>query len=142
LPAKLTETEPAPVEESTSSKPIQREKRDNKKTLTEESKKQNNDTVTERIPSVSSKQILTTAREAALQAAIRHPENDLRRHQTIESKLAEALNPERESPGVSTLADGTIRVVTEWGFIYCIRPADEYRIPGPEDIPPLSVLCR
>jgi hypothetical protein len=144
LSAKRTETKPEPAEASISSNSIRREKSAKKRTLTEERKPESNNTAAEPIPSpsVSPQQILTTAKEAALQAAIRHPESDLARPATIESRLADALNPKREPPGVSTRSDGTIRVVTDWGLVYCIRPADEYKISGPEDIPPVSALCR
>ncbi len=41
-----------------------------------------------------------------------------------------------------SLADGTARVVTEYGVVYCIRPNEDWRILGPEDNLPVSVICR
>jgi hypothetical protein len=43
--------------------------------------------------------------------------------------------------GPSSLADGTVRVVTEYGLVYCVRPIDDSRILGPEEIPPINMTC-
>ena len=60
---------------------------------------------------------------------------------TVGAVLDRALNPRQEPPGVRELADGTIRVVTEYGHVYCIRPSSDPGILGPEDVMPKSVLC-
>jgi hypothetical protein len=59
----------------------------------------------------------------------------------ITSAFAKALNPQKEPPGVSELSDGTIRVVTGLGLVYCIRPRDDPGIAGPEDAVTLAVTC-
>jgi hypothetical protein len=142
LSSKRTETKPTEPEATVSAKPLDTERREINKKTSDQTSRENNNAVTRQSPSISSRQILNTAREAALQAAIRHPESTQKKPPTIESKLSKALNPKREPAGVSTLADGTTRVVTDWGHVYCIPPEDENGIPGPEDNMPLSKLCR
>ncbi|MCU7875204.1 MAG: hypothetical protein KZQ84_00115 [Candidatus Thiodiazotropha sp. (ex Lucinoma borealis)] len=51
------------------------------------------------------------------------------------------MNKPREAPGVTSLADGTIRVVTEYGVTYCIKPIEDWRINGPEDDMGGSMHC-
>ncbi|MEJ2694642.1 MAG: hypothetical protein P8166_16855 [Candidatus Thiodiazotropha sp.] len=63
------------------------------------------------------------------------------REDPIASTFAKALNPPKEPPGVSEMSDGTIRVVTGSGIVYCIRPRDDPRMPGPEDAITLAVTC-
>jgi hypothetical protein len=57
------------------------------------------------------------------------------------SKLQRRLNPPREPPGMRTMADGTLRVVTEFGTTFCVRPKEDWRILGPEDVMPMTVTC-
>jgi len=91
---------------------------------------------------------ITTARirETATEEARTRAIEDITEHRTptpsISSKLDRALNPPREPPGVRTMADGTLRVVTEFGTTYCIRPKEDWRILGPEDDLPVSMTCR
>ena len=59
-----------------------------------------------------------------------------------ESILDRALNPKRETPGVKTRADGTLRVVTEQGLVYCVKPTEAWRFPGPGEELPLNMICR
>jgi hypothetical protein len=142
LSSKPAEIEPITPEPDVPAKPLDTERREVNKKAPDQTTRENNNSATRQSPSISSRQILNSAREAALQAAIRHPESPLKRPPTIESKLSEALNPKREPAGVSTLADGTTRVVTDWGLVYCIPPEDENGIPGPEDNISISKLCR
>ncbi|MCU7852924.1 MAG: hypothetical protein KZQ80_12000 [Candidatus Thiodiazotropha sp. (ex Monitilora ramsayi)] len=93
-------------------------------------------------PPLNSARILATARDLAHQMAANDKTQPEQPHTPIQSALEKALNPKREPPGVRTLADGTIRVVTEFGLVYCIRPRDDSRILGPEDDLPISVTCR
>jgi hypothetical protein len=86
--------------------------------------------------------ILATARDLARQMALKDAHQTKSGHGGVASALERALNPQTEAPGVKALADGTIRVVTENGLIYCIRPDEEWRILGPEDALPVSVICR
>ncbi len=90
----------------------------------------------------TSSAILATARELARRMALRDGRQTKSGHGGVAAVLERALNPRTEAPGVKALADGTIRVVTENGLVYCIRPAEDWRILGPEDNLPVSVTCR
>ncbi len=89
----------------------------------------------------SAKAILATARSVTRQIAIRDQAELKPEKNSIESALDRAFNPQKEPPGVKRLADGTIRVVTDWGLIYCVRPSEDWRILGPEDNLPLNMTC-
>lgn len=91
---------------------------------------------------ISSARILATARKHAKQIATEDTSRTGQNETPSQSALEKALNPQKEPAGVGTLTDGTIRVVTEFGFVYCIRPKDDSRILGPEDDLPMSVTCR
>ncbi len=141
-PAKTPQKKPAALSSSATSRGF-----DGKKSIHKEDRKRREPTETRKQsrsvqPQVSSHQILTTAIETARQfASIEGHNKGVKTTKPIESTLAEALNPKREPAGVSTLSDGRIRVVTEWGLVYCIRPQDEARIEGPEDNLPVSMIC-
>ncbi|MES9851628.1 MAG: hypothetical protein ABW170_07340 [Candidatus Thiodiazotropha sp. L084R] len=66
----------------------------------------------------------------------------IQKSDSVSAILDRALNPKRESPGITTQADGTTRVVTEKGFTYCIKPLDDWKIVDPEDDMRVSMYCR
>ncbi|MBV2091760.1 MAG: hypothetical protein KUF72_12830 [Candidatus Thiodiazotropha sp. (ex Ctena orbiculata)] len=61
---------------------------------------------------------------------------------SVSAILDQALNPKREAANISTLADGTTRVVTEQGYTYCIKPLDDWRIVDPQDDMRVSAFCK
>ncbi|MET0027257.1 MAG: hypothetical protein ABW101_06430 [Candidatus Thiodiazotropha sp.] len=63
-------------------------------------------------------------------------------HKSVSARLNRALNPKQESAGVSVRADGTTRVVTDWGYTYCIKPLDEGQIADPGEDLRVSMICR
>lgn len=91
---------------------------------------------------VSASRIMASAKTYAQQMATEDTKEAERKDSAITSAMKRAFNPHREPPGVTTLADGTIRVVTPFGTTYCIRPQDDSRILGPEDDMPVSMTCR
>ncbi|MCU7843825.1 MAG: hypothetical protein KZQ93_08310 [Candidatus Thiodiazotropha sp. (ex Monitilora ramsayi)] len=93
-------------------------------------------------PPINSARILATARDLAHEMAADDKTQTKRTDTPIQSALEKALNPKREPASVGMLADGTVRVVTEFGIVYCIRPQDDARILGPEDDLPISMTCR
>ncbi|MCU7811896.1 MAG: hypothetical protein KZQ77_11780 [Candidatus Thiodiazotropha sp. (ex Notomyrtea botanica)] len=97
---------------------------------------------TEKQPPVNSARILATARDMAHQMAAEDKTKPQQTAPLMPSALESALNPKREPASVEMLADGTIRVVTEFGLVYCIRSQDDSRILGPEDDLPMSMTCR
>jgi hypothetical protein len=88
----------------------------------------------------SSAQIKATA-ESVAKAIAAEDRSTLEQKRSIIAKRLEQVFRQSEAPGVSELADGTIRVVTEFGVVYCIKPQDDSRILGPEDNMPVSVTC-
>ncbi|MEJ2611778.1 MAG: hypothetical protein P8179_17300 [Candidatus Thiodiazotropha sp.] len=91
--------------------------------------------------SVTTAKILSSASSITHDIATEGP-NDTKKDETsVSAILNKALNPHREAPGVSNLADGTIRVVTKQGYTYCIKPMDDGKINGPEDDIRVSVYC-
>lgn len=91
--------------------------------------------------SITSSQIMRS-KEAIIQDLAKQTEEVERENtDTVSAILQHALNKPRETPGVSSHADGTIRVVTENGFTYCIKPLDDWRIIDPEDDLRVSVYC-
>ncbi|MCU7796189.1 MAG: hypothetical protein KZQ75_03535 [Candidatus Thiodiazotropha sp. (ex Myrtea spinifera)] len=96
----------------------------------------------EQRPPVNAARILATARDMAHKIAAEDKTKPQQTAPPMPSALESALNPKREPAGVRMMADGTIRVVTEFGLVYCIRPQDDSRILGPEDDLPISMTCR
>ncbi|MEJ2394957.1 MAG: hypothetical protein P8Z77_09280 [Candidatus Thiodiazotropha sp.] len=88
----------------------------------------------------SAAQIKATA-ESIAKAIAAEDVSTLEQKRSIIAKRLEKVFSQSEVPGVSELADGTIRVVTEFGIVYCIKPQDDSRILGPEDNMPVSVTC-
>lgn len=68
--------------------------------------------------------------------------NTKKEMESVSAKLDRALNKQQEAPGVSTLADGSTRVVTEHGTTYCIKSIEDWRINGPEDDMRVSMYCK
>lgn len=52
------------------------------------------------------------------------------------------LKQPKETPGIYSRADGTTRIVTEYGISYCIKASDDWRIGDPGEDLPVSVSCR
>lgn len=63
------------------------------------------------------------------------------RNDPVKAALSRAFNKYKEPRSIRQLADGRIRVVTAWGLIYCVQPADDWGIAGPEDNLPMNMLC-
>ncbi|MES9993200.1 MAG: hypothetical protein ABW098_14690 [Candidatus Thiodiazotropha sp.] len=91
---------------------------------------------------VTSAQIMRSAPAITQDLAKQTEEVERENTDTVSAILQRALNKPRETPGVSTQADGTIRVVTENGFTYCVKPLDDWRIIDPEDDLRVSVYCK
>jgi hypothetical protein len=89
----------------------------------------------------SAAQIKATAERLAKSIATKDTTTLKQTRSAIAKRLEEVFRQQAEAPGVTELADGTIRVVTEFGHVYCIRPRDESRILGPEDVMPVSTTC-
>ncbi len=89
---------------------------------------------------LSATQIKATADSVAKEIAAEDT-STLEQKRSIIAKRLEQVFRQSEAPGVSELADGTIRVVTEFGIVYCVKPQDDSRILGPEDNMPVSVTC-
>lgn len=85
--------------------------------------------------------ILATAKDLTQKMAEEDKTESKPVNDPISSAIERALNPQREPPGVTELADGTVRVVTQHGLVYCIRPKDDPGIAGPEDAISLAVSC-
>ncbi|MCU7925172.1 MAG: hypothetical protein KZQ97_01875 [Candidatus Thiodiazotropha sp. (ex Dulcina madagascariensis)] len=91
---------------------------------------------------ISTTKIMATATDVARKIAGEAASGVAKDSDSTSSKLDNALNKPREAPGVSMLADGTTRVVTEYGVAYCIKPKDDLRINRPEDDLSVSMFCK
>jgi len=91
---------------------------------------------------VSKAQIMAAAESLAQKLAAEDTSESKPAGSAIASAIAKALNRQPEPPGVSTLTDGRIRVVTRFGTTYCIKPGDHTGISGPEDDLPVSMSCK
>ena len=98
--------------------------------------------ITNARPGVTAAQIRATARKEARARADETGTEVTNAQPTLSTRLQRILNPPREPPGVHKMADGTLRVVTEFGTTYCIRPKEDWRILGPEDDLPVTMTCR
>ncbi|MCG7989202.1 MAG: hypothetical protein JAZ20_02000 [Candidatus Thiodiazotropha weberae] len=104
---------------------------------------QQNSALESKASKITSARILSSSKAISRDLAI-----DEEQAETIENKnsvsaiLDQALNPKREAPNISTLADGTTRVVTEQGYTYCIKPLDDWRIVDPQDDMRVSAFCK
>ena len=90
---------------------------------------------------VTASRIMATAKSYARDTATDDTTETRHKASAVASALEGAFNHRTEPPGVTTLADGTIRVVTPFGTKYCIKPKDDFRILGPEDDLPVSMIC-
>jgi hypothetical protein len=88
----------------------------------------------------SAAQIKATA-ESIAKAIAAEDTSTLEQKRSFIAKRLEQVFRQSNAPGATELADGTIRVVTEFGTVYCIKPQDNSRILGPEDNMPVSVTC-
>ncbi len=90
--------------------------------------------------------LLRSANQVARELAKTIPEtSEPKRHRdttSVSARLDRALNPRREAPSVSVLADGTTRVVTEGGYSYCIKPLDDGQIVDPGEDMRVMMYCR
>ena len=95
--------------------------------------------------SITAAKIISSASEIAQGMAVDDSKDDTgdnKKEQTsVSAILDRALNSPKEAAGVMSLSDGTIRVVTEQGYTYCIKPLDDWRINGPADDMRVSVYC-
>ncbi|MEL0584614.1 MAG: hypothetical protein AAES65_07015 [Candidatus Thiodiazotropha sp. (ex. Lucinoma kazani)] len=91
---------------------------------------------------VSVTQIITTATDIAHEIAGDNTSEVVKETSSVSTKLDRALNKLQQTPGVYSLSDGTIRIVTEFGTTYCIQPIDDWRINGPEDDMRVSMYCK
>jgi outer membrane biosynthesis protein TonB len=96
-------------------------------------------------PRPTTQDLLRSANQVAREIAKAFPEtSDPKRHKdttSVSARLDRALNPRRKTPGVSVLADGTTRVVTEGGYSYCIKPLDDGQILDPGDDMRVMMYC-
>jgi hypothetical protein len=146
FPSKDREIAAKPQDKSKISNPADNtevSKQDSGSTITEEHKEANDSpSTTTTQAQTSSARILAKAKEIAREMALLDESETQRKMTHIESALQKAFNPQKEPAGVKSLVDGTIRVVTEYGVVYCIRPSEDWRILGPEDAMPLVMTCR
>ncbi|MEJ2621794.1 MAG: hypothetical protein P8163_16530 [Candidatus Thiodiazotropha sp.] len=92
---------------------------------------------------VTSGRILTSSKEISREmASIDQPEHTTPAKDSISTIFNRALDDNREAAGVSTLADGTTRVVTEFGNSYCIKALDDWMIVDPQDDMRVLFFCK
>ncbi|ODB84734.1 hypothetical protein A3195_02075 [Candidatus Thiodiazotropha endoloripes] len=92
---------------------------------------------------ITSARILSSSKEISRNLVIDEEQADtIENKNSVSATLDQALNPKREAPNLSTRADGTIRVVTEQGYTYCIKPLDDWRIVDPQDDMRVSAFCK
>ncbi|MET0066554.1 MAG: hypothetical protein ABW076_09435 [Candidatus Thiodiazotropha sp.] len=94
----------------------------------------------------STQALLRSAGQVAREIARTIPDSAVRENHSdstsVAARLDRALNPKREAAGVSVRADGTTRVVTDWGYSYCIKPLEEGQIVDPGEDIRVSMVCR
>jgi hypothetical protein len=137
-----TEAHSSPAESSSADLDTGVKKAGGESGTAEQSQTSESATLTPTRDRATSRAILTTARELARQMALQAGSERKPARDDAAKALRQALNPQTETPGVKALADGTIRVVTENGLVYCVRPNEDGRILDPADNLPVSVLCR
>lgn len=92
-------------------------------------------------PAPSSAALFASARELTQQMADDYQTTSKPEQNKVETALNRAFNPQKEPPGVESLTDGTIRVVTDWGLVYCVKATEDWRILRPEDNLPMNMIC-
>ncbi|MET0081202.1 MAG: hypothetical protein ABW119_22335 [Candidatus Thiodiazotropha lotti] len=94
-------------------------------------------------PEITSARILSSSKAISRDLAIGEDQAESTENKnSVAAILDRALNPKQEAPNISTLADGTTRVVTEQGYTYCIKPLDDWRIVDPQDDMRVSAFCK
>ncbi|MCG8015172.1 MAG: hypothetical protein JAY97_03065 [Candidatus Thiodiazotropha sp. 'RUGA'] len=92
---------------------------------------------------ITSARILSSSKQISRNLVIGEQQADTKGDKnSVSAILDQALNPEREAAHISTLADGTTRVVTEQGYTYCIKPLDDWRVIDPQDDMRVSAFCK
>lgn len=92
---------------------------------------------------ITSARILSSSKQISRNLVIGEQQADTKGDKnSVSAILDQALNPKREAANISTLADGTTRVVTEQGYTYCIKPLDDWRIVDPQDDMRVSAFCK
>jgi uncharacterized membrane protein len=96
-------------------------------------------------PAPSAAAILSSAKAVTKQMAEQMAEQDQTELKPTKSRVQSALeqvfDPPKEPPNIMQMANGTIRVVTDSGRVYCVKPSEDWRILGPEDNLPVNVTC-
>jgi hypothetical protein len=91
---------------------------------------------------VTAKRILTSSKEISrIMASTDQPQHTVEKKDSMSTIFNRAFDNKREAPNISTLADGTTRVVTDWGNTYCIKALDDWKIIDPQDDMRVSVFC-
>ncbi|MCG7936473.1 MAG: hypothetical protein JAY69_05400 [Candidatus Thiodiazotropha taylori] len=92
---------------------------------------------------ITSAKILSSSKQISRNLVIGEQQADTKGDKnSVSAILDQALNPKREAANISTLVDGTTRVVTEQGYTYCIKPLDDWRIVDPQDDMRVSAFCK
>ncbi|MCG7944996.1 MAG: hypothetical protein N0C84_01470 [Candidatus Thiodiazotropha taylori] len=92
---------------------------------------------------ITSARILLSSKQISRNLVIGEQQADTKGDiNSVSAILDQALNPKREAANISTLVDGTTRVVTEQGYTYCIKPLDDWRIVDPQDDMRVSAFCK
>ncbi|MCG8037330.1 MAG: hypothetical protein JAZ19_09845 [Candidatus Thiodiazotropha taylori] len=92
---------------------------------------------------ITSARILSSSKQISRNLVIGEQQADTKGDKnSVSAILDQALNPKREAANISTLVDGTTRVVTEQGYTYCIKPLDDWRIVDPQDDMRVSAFCK
>ncbi|MET0108930.1 MAG: hypothetical protein ABW084_08545 [Candidatus Thiodiazotropha sp.] len=91
---------------------------------------------------VTTAQIRRSAVATVRDMATDHTKEQATYEDAVSAILERALNKPRKTPGVYTQADGTTRVVTEYGLSYCIKALDDWRIIDPGDDMRVSMYCK
>ena len=102
------------------------------------------DSITEsKANKITSARILSSSKQISRNLAVDEEQAETTENKnSVSAILDQTLNPKREAPNISTLADGTTRVVTEQGYTYCIKPLDDWRIIDPQDDMRVSAFCK
>ncbi|RLW66349.1 MAG: hypothetical protein B6D73_03915 [gamma proteobacterium symbiont of Stewartia floridana] len=92
---------------------------------------------------ITSAKILMSSKQISRNLVIGEQQADTKGDKdSVSAILDQALNPKREAANISTLVDGTTRVVSEQGYTYCIKPLDDWRIVDPQDDMRVSAFCK
>jgi hypothetical protein len=92
-------------------------------------------------PAPSAAAILSSAKVLTKQMAEQDKTELKPKKSRVQFALEQAFDPPKEPPNIKQMANGMIRVVTDSGRIYCVKPSEDWRILGPEDNLPANVTC-